>query len=712
MGLRLVQCIASQSGLFRNKKIDFAHQVTVFYGPNDSGKTFLAHAIIDLAVTTFYPDTGSSPINWEKTHIDVSFEHNGQMITCSRTGNQSASISIDEEGTPQSFSFTPSSPETPSIQPALSSSGSYLSLLHRFGTDGFMESCIAASPLDEGNTINYGVLRRIFIQDSSKLHRLLGIIKKVFPEKGLGTAGLMAQIVEHENEIRQIEKQIQLSHIQKERRSKLENETEQTRKAIEDQAGRLKDLLSSLEDANTAIEIQKQIKEIKKTADETEQLRSLELEKIRVAAVVRGTLEKVFPQFIKFSELQKDNLSFIQTAYRKIRDDHENLTTMYERKKRIKSKAIGRSALISVIISAAAAAPLITPRIRHIRSAPVLIIVTAAAVLLILLLTVYISFRVSAAKVPEKEALQTLAASESRMAEILTQNGIAINGLNADDIYEFLLQYFEEYGFFAQQESDVMTIERDLKTPEFFSTAEILLQGLGKKKAELTDLMAEILTRLNISSTENGTDAAIAALIAVIETTSAEIADDIEKKKELLSRIEDDLKIESADSDSNRNLEEQLAFHRGKLVVLCRKNRLARYIISLMDESVLKREEILFLRLAEHTAEIFHNLTSKQYATTINTQEILSFIKGDSSVAFNAQIAHIIVLSAKLALSDYFHEEKIELPLFIDEPAVFMDSGRIKSFIEIVRTCSRKRQIIILTHDRNLCEGADIIVEL
>ena len=57
MAVRLVQCVASRSGLFRNKTIGFSDKVTVIYGPNDSGDAFRAHILSDLAVTSILGDS-------------------------------------------------------------------------------------------------------------------------------------------------------------------------------------------------------------------------------------------------------------------------------------------------------------------------------------------------------------------------------------------------------------------------------------------------------------------------------------------------------------------------------------------------------------------------------------------------------------------------------------------------------------------------------
>ena len=326
----------------------------------------------------------------------------------------------------------------------------------------------------------------------------------------------------------------------------------------------------------------------------------------------------------------------------------------------------------------------------------------------LLFLISYLVFRSSVTRLPEEAALAEKKENELSLKAVLRENGLTVDGLGPDEIYELLLQYFEEYGLFTEQESDIQDMESTLRTGEFFDEADQRLRELRRSRKEKEAEIRVIIARLAEEHSHIDVDD---LFVSSLENKISRIDAELDAAKELQSRLTEELSVGEDGTEEESALSEQISFHRGKLVTLSRRNRLAHYITTLMDEAVAKREDILSRRLASQTAAIFHRITSNQYITSINEPAIMSFMKGESA-AFNPQIAHMICLSLKLALSDRLTEEHIEIPLFIDEPVVYMDSTRIKNFIEIVRECSKQRQIIILSHDKALCDSAETVIEL
>ena len=295
---------------------------------------------------------------------------------------------------------------------------------------------------------------------------------------------------------------------------------------------------------------------------------------------------------------------------------------------------------------------------------------------------------------------------------ILSENGITIEQNTPDNLYEFLLQYFEEYGFYSEQESDMREMEETIRDKSFFDESTKKLQLLKQElNAAIND---EQLSRNHLFENYNGSspDTEVPVVLKQIDIETKSLNAQIVKEKELLDQMEEDISCSVPVDDKSKDLSAQRLIIEKELLGQYKKSRISEYICTLLDEAVSKREQHLFKALSVKTVELLHRLTSNQYITQINEDTVYGFITGRPTISFNTQISHMMTLCAKIALSDFLTLEDIPLPLFIDAPSTYMDSQRIKILIEIAAEYSRKRQIVILTHDRNLCIGAGVVVEL
>jgi uncharacterized protein YhaN len=58
-------------------------------------------------------------------------------------------------------------------------------------------------------------------------------------------------------------------------------------------------------------------------------------------------------------------------------------------------------------------------------------------------------------------------------------------------------------------------------------------------------------------------------------------------------------------------------------------------------------------------------------------------------------------MSIKFALTDFFIDDKISLPLIIDDPFQFMDEERTLKLKDQITEISSRRQVIIFTHQKD-----------
>ncbi|HOR43263.1 MAG TPA: hypothetical protein PK624_00525, partial [Spirochaetota bacterium] len=143
-------------------------------------------------------------------------------------------------------------------------------------------------------------------------------------------------------------------------------------------------------------------------------------------------------------------------------------------------------------------------------------------------------------------------------------------------------------------------------------------------------------------------------------------------------------------------------FHEQKLKSLKSSHRSASFILTNMTQARAEFENRAFSQISEDTFSIFSEITT---SNSINKQDTDMLIKGDISSIKNTSLRYSALLSFKLAMGRSMKNSNISLPLIIDEPASYLDKGKIDKFFSILSEFSSERQIIILTCDDKLFSG-------
>jgi len=107
-------------------------------------------------------------------------------------------------------------------------------------------------------------------------------------------------------------------------------------------------------------------------------------------------------------------------------------------------------------------------------------------------------------------------------------------------------------------------------------------------------------------------------------------------------------------------------------------------------------------RLVNLTYDKFNFLTGSQYISQIDKDLIRNIITGSTAAGdLNPIMAHVLLLTIKISLTDFFTDNNINLPLIIDDPFLLMDDDRINRFRELITDVSGKRQVILFTHHKD-----------
>ena len=191
----------------------------------------------------------------------------------------------------------------------------------------------------------------------------------------------------------------------------------------------------------------------------------------------------------------------------------------------------------------------------------------------------------------------------------------------------------------------------------------------------------------------------------LIEGNAEKIAvlkDELERNIEILNRMNEELQARGKESSQSESLNQRKLFHEQKLKSLKSSHRSASFILTNMTQARAEFENRAFTQISEDTYSIFSEITS---SSSVNKQDTDLLIKGDMSSIKNTSLRYSALLAFKLAMGRAMKNSNISLPLIIDEPASYLDKGKIDKFFSILSEFSSERQIIILTCDDKLFSG-------
>jgi len=712
--VRITRCIAERNGIFQNREIEFSPGITVIYGTNGSGKSLLANALIELIWGTI---SGNKDLPlWNEFFLSASLDIDNHTYTIERNAFSSLSLKEKEsEFENELFSYQFTGNENSKIMiPDDFSSLSATSInryLRRYSAETFRVSSFLHSPLDGAVSIPYSSLRKYFVDDATDFNHAFDSFTHKDSEtiKHFSLRAYTGKILEYESEIKRIDKEIQIANLSSSRTHKLGGEIKQTNNELGDLLIIKNDLDHIKERLSRILASDSELKLIEQRISSLEEEISSEKMKISSFTVAKDALQKIFPKFNNFTDSQKDNLLRIQETYRNIKNAHDSLDKTIDCDKHYKKRFRSLSLLcgVSFLISSAA---LFETHIQFLSSHTRFIIeIILASVFLVLEVIMFLVYRSRSTRLPVNDLRNKLEIHEIELKNILRENSIIIEGLSSHETFEFLLQYFEEYGSFSEKDDEAQILGKSLRDENYFNEKNSELIQLRKQFSETAMSTSKDLEEIRLLTSADGSDDAQSILLAVekqINSVSENIG------------LLDDMKLKlSTEIDRGETPVDDLALFKKResiekqLLQLYSLEKTLAYAVSLMNETAERREKRMLNQCLTQTLALFHDLSSKRHLTVIG-EDILREFLTSSSAHQNASIGHMLLLSVKLAMTRFMEEENTIVPLILDEPTAYMDSERTKKFIEIIRNFSEKRQIIIFTHDSSPFDRSEKVVKL
>ena len=188
-------------------------------------------------------------------------------------------------------------------------------------------------------------------------------------------------------------------------------------------------------------------------------------------------------------------------------------------------------------------------------------------------------------------------------------------------------------------------------------------------------------------------------LIRNIDMEVAIIREKIETKERILQQIDNEFVQTSGNSGAmNALIEEKNGIDRILKKWKVNRNSM-QFITRKLTRAVERSEEKQLRKLLDGTLEKFNHLTGNQYITKIDDAVVLQMVtRNRVSEDITPPVIHALLMSLKFSLSDFIISGSTTIPLLIDEPFQFMDDERCNRFRDLVSYISKKRQVIIFTH--------------
>ncbi len=573
-----------------------------------------------------------------------------------------------------------------------------------------MDSVIALSflpppvDLDKEEVLNYDSFKHLFLDDTSRFYSMNNQIMDIFGHERFSHRFnnlIFNDILKAEGQIRELEKMIQMIDIQNSKFEKLKRE----RQLIDDEISELSDELSKqrnrksvmtnvLKNLNRREMLVQNIDKIKMEIDSAN-------EKREQTATLKKEIEESYPQFRNFNETKRQNLKKIHRCYREIRDNNEKIEQFLTKIKNKRRKL--KNFVISIFLSSAIATLLSANNILiKISQSKRFILVTGflalTALSILILMVLYILSKKSREMdrlLKEKESI------EEKLRKILLENNITLNDFKLESLYEFLLQYFEEFGEFTEKQLELFRLREQLEDSSYIKNLKKDLNEQEIEKKEIEEVINTDLQSIDGDNIERE-KAAINRIVININNEIKMLKEKIKNKKNVLLQVLDEV-------------QQHIDKHEERLHLIEKKNKLnnnlnrlnihtdsMNYILTIFSEAIERREGKQLEKLIDATIKNFNFLTNNQYISITDKNTIRNFIKENKTVEkFNPATTHLLLLSVKIAITDFLIDSRTNFPLIIDDPFIFMDDIRAEKLRTILHDISKFRQIIIFTHNSN-----------
>ncbi len=705
--MQYLKCTASIPGLLENTVLEFSGNPVVVFGKNGSGKTIIARSIIDVVYKKFAGNGAFRPDFCDSIYLDLQFSiSQGGAYRIINNGNRYYTIQYTEGDTETILYAEESSDQvTADIGMMLNRTepGSRLrDFIMRMSEPSFNLSVYVPSPgdLNAFENLDYRLLQDLMMNDRSL----------AFPVKaGVSSPGgkinpgdrLEKELEGYHSIHRNLEKRVQLMDISHNRLTKLYREKKNIQKEMRD----IGITLASLKNQkNILLNISKDLQKIDECNSELDELRTVVVEeenKIHAAENIILEIDSHFPHFKHIGLDDIPSHDELQEIFNRIKNLNVRIDTfIYKRQQKIKRIITGITGIaiaggisIAAILTGGGISP---ERLFSLISGIVALAAVLSLSLLLYLLATWGKKEFEKMKT-EKNGL------ECSIKEKIKGNRVNYDGKKIHELYDFLLQYFEDYLEFSEKTREYLGLKSSMKDRESLDEINRRLGSLKNEENEIKQRISNSIGALEIVKKNieiNGPE--IEGLIHTIDLEMERCTAELAEKERIQAQIENEINDHPDSSDEMAGLAKEREAIKTKLDLLRSRSNAMRFVRESLFEAEERREQKQLKKIVKNSVEKFNYLTGNQYITKIDERTVHEFVKNSVFPAdLNPAVIHALVLSIKLSLTDMITAGGHTLPLVLDDPFYNMDEERVIRFKDLLDTVTKTRQVILFTHQRD-----------
>ncbi|MBN1534365.1 MAG: hypothetical protein JXA20_16955 [Spirochaetes bacterium] len=705
--MQYLKCTASIPGLLENTVLEFNGNPIIIYGKNGSGKTVIAKSLLDVIFKKFTVKSVVPDDFWESIYLDLQFSiSNNGSYRVVNNGNRYYTILHFNGGT-ETILYSDSAASADDDQEnntRLEDTEAGVRLLRFIDSMGeqlFLFSTYVPSPADlkAAEHVDYQLLQYLMINDRSLRCDLNSDLTASggtrFPLKRLDE-----EILRQETHHRDLEKKIQLIDVSKNRLDKLYREKKNILREMRD----INNTLSTLTKQEAVLHrIVEDLKRIDECNIELEELRGTvieEEEKTRLVGDIRAEIDTRFPHFKQIEIDDIPSLDELQRIFNKIKNVNEETDTLRFKNRQRKKRIIMLISGIGIAALIALAAVFIENKFSLEGRLDLLLGIAVSSIIISSALALYL------AATKGKKHLETLrqerAELEGSIKEKIKGNRVDYDGEKVHELYDFLLQYFEDYLEFSEKTREYYRIKSSIKDRETMGEITNRLVSLKKEEGEIKESIESSINALEVVKSVEINTAEIENLIHTIGMEMDNCRQRIGDKEKILSQIDTEIEDHPDSKVELKTLIDERDVLRARIKVLHGRRRAAKFIQDSLADAEHRREQRQLKRLVKNTVEKFNYLTGNQYITKIDERTVQDFLhNGSVPPDLNPAVVHGIILSIKFSLTELFAGRDDVLPLILDDPFYNMDEERMRRFKDMLDETARSRQVILFTHQRD-----------
>ena len=499
---------------------------------------------------------------------------------------------------------------------------------------------------------------------------------------------------EKEEELSHLLKQKQLIEIKKMRKDKLQKEISSINKILI----KLNKQLKAMQDyKNTLIAISDKIKLKEKLASKINNYKKevLELREIKARLnEVEKELKTEFPQFENNNENITD-LEQIEKNFITLKEINSNIDKLKNSEKKIQVKAFKIIGGITVFSITAIIFLLIQNEMFPI---PFII---ASALLLSIIISLISFFKIK--KYNTETLIEEQILQQKILSESIDSNRFSFENYKTEELYEFLLQYFDDFVKFNEVHSEIKILKDQLASkPELKDAEKKLNSRISEFDAIEKDISSKLLSLdqsiLATSGIEN-----IALSLSEINELIISIEEEITQEESIREKIEHDITDYDKKDNSGTSFEAQILETEEAIKNIDEEKNAIKYMHEITMESAKNWTNIKLEALSDLTWQTIEKIAPKDISMTlINEQkkalhDLLTKGESKNTGPLNEISPALIKAAIIYAIQENTENSSFLPPLIISLQNESAENNSYEKKIKNVLELFTEKQVIIIT---------------